>query len=90
MITHTEDVKEYRKDGSLQYECTMAFLEPKRADLYDRRIGNEEKSFIRINHATKYRIDGSVEWRLIYNDKGEVIGNKHGTLTNKQLSLALF
>lgn len=26
MITHTKEIKEYREDGSLMYECTMAFL----------------------------------------------------------------
>ena len=89
MIIHTKDIKEYRDDGSLRYECTMAFLSPESEHLYDRRIGDKGKSFIRINHATKYRLDGSIEWRLIYNNKGEVIGNKHGSLTNNQLSLAL-
>jgi hypothetical protein len=58
-------VKEYREDGSLMYECTMAFLSPGSEHLYDRRIGEKGKSFIRINHATKYKKDGSIEWRHI-------------------------
>lgn len=89
MITHTKDVKEYNDDGNLRYECTMAFLSPENEHLYDRRIGDKGNSFIRINHATKYRKDGSIEWRLIYNGKGEVIGTHKGSLVNKQLSLAI-
>ena len=88
MITHTKDIKEYRQDGTLRYECTMAFLAPETEHLYDRRIGEKGKSFIRINQATKYKIDGNIEWRHIYNDKGEVIGTHRGTVANKQLSIA--
>lgn len=83
MITHTKEVKEYRKDGSLQYECTKAFIKPRTEHLYDKRIGNDGGAFIRINHATKYRKDGSIEWRLIYNNKGVVVGDEKGGLTNK-------
>lgn len=88
MITRIKEIKEYREDGSLNYECTIAFLSPESEHLYDRRIGDKGKSFIRINHATKYCKDGSIEWRLIYNRKGEVIGTHRGSLANKQLSLA--
>ena len=75
-----ENVKEYRKDGSLMYECTKRFLEKHEEHFFDRRIGKNGKTFIRINQATKYRKDGGIEWRLIYNDYGEVVGNQKGTL----------
>jgi len=88
MITHTKEVKEYREDGSLMYECTMAFLSAETEHLYDRRIGDKGKSFIRINQATKYKKDGSVEWRHIYNDKGEVISTHKGVAVNRQLNIA--
>ncbi len=78
MITHTKEIKEYRQDGSLMYECTMAFLAPLSEHLYDRRVTGKYGTFIRINHATKYKKDGSVEWKLIYNDYGEVIGTDRG------------
>ena len=76
MTTHTEEVKEYRDNGSLRYECTKAFIKTGTEHLYDKRIGNNGGAFIRINHATKYRKDGSIEWRLIYNSKGVVIGSE--------------
>lgn len=88
MITHTKDIKEFRKDGSLRYECTMAFLSHETEHLYDRRVGDKGKSFIRINYATKYKIDGTIEWRHIYNDKGEVIGTHNGTVSSRQLNIA--
>ena len=77
-------VKEYREDGSLQYECTKAFLKKGTEHLYDKRIiQNNGKSFIRLNHSTKYRKDGSIEWRLIYNNKGIVVGSEKGSLIAK-------
>lgn len=83
MITHTKDIKEYREDGSLQYECTMAFLKKGTEHLYDKRIVQDNGNcFIRINHATKYKINGTIEWRLIYNDNGRVIGTHKGVLPN--------
>ncbi len=83
MITHTKKIKEYRKDGSLRYECTMAFLSAETEHLYDRRVGNKGQSFIRINYATKYNKNGDIEWRLIYNKKGEVIGTDKGISVHK-------
>lgn len=77
-----QEVKEYREDGSLRYECTKRFLSESEEHLYDRRIGEKGRSFIRINQATKYKKDGSIEWRLIYNSYGKVIGNKDGSLRN--------
>lgn len=68
-----QEIKEYREDGSLMYECTKLFLNKKEEHLFDRRIGKNDQTFIRIKHATKYKKDGSIDWRLIYNDKGEVI-----------------
>jgi hypothetical protein len=53
--------------------------------LYDKRIGEKGKSFIRINKATKYKIDGSIEWQHIYNDMGEVIGTHKGTIASRKL-----
>ena len=72
MITEIQEVKEYREDGSLRYECTMAWLSKESEQMYENRIINEQtgRCFIRINHATKYRKDGSIEWKLIYNDYG--------------------
>lgn len=67
-----EEVKEYREDGSLMYECTKRFLYKQEEHLYDRRIGTNGKTFIRIKHATKYKKDGTIQWRLIYDDFGEV------------------
>lgn len=75
-----QEVKEYRKDGSLMYECTKRFLNKNQEHLFDRRIRDNENAFIRINHATKYNADGTIEWRLIYNDKGDVIGNEKGSI----------
>ena len=75
-----KEVKEYRKDGSLMYECTKRFLSKNEEHLYDRRIGINGSTFIRINTATKYREDGTIQWRLIYNDNGEVIGNAKGSI----------
>ena len=81
-----EEVKEYRNDGSLIYECTIRNLSKSEERFFDRRVGESGKSFIRINYATKYREDGSIEWRLIYNDKGEVVGTHRGVLINKVFS----
>ena len=67
-----EEIKEYRKDGSLMYECTKRFLDKNEEHLFDRRIGLNGKTFIRINHATKYKADGAVQWRLVYDEFGEV------------------
>lgn len=80
MVTKEEEIKKYREDGSLMYECTLAYLHPSKQYLYDRRIITKKGAAIRINHATKYKKDGSIEWRLIYNDKGEVIGTHKGTV----------
>jgi hypothetical protein len=85
MITHTKKIKEYRKDSSLRYECTLAYIAPETEYLYDKRIGEKGKSFIRINKATKYKIDGSIEWQHIYNDMGEVIGTHKGTIASRKL-----
>jgi hypothetical protein len=90
MITHTKQVQERRDDESLSYECTMAFLSKDTEHLYDRRVQGEDGCFIRINHATKYKPDGSIQWRLIYNSKGEVIGTEKGshyTQDPKQMEL---
>jgi len=73
MITKEKKIKEYRKDGSLMYECTIAYLSRLSEHLYPKRIVTQDGCFIRINHATKYRKDGTIEWRLIYNNYGEVI-----------------
>ena len=78
--------KEYRKDGSLMYECTKRFLNKNEEHLFDRRIGTNGSTFIRINQATKYKEDGTIQWRLIYNDKGDVIGNQRGALRNPTFS----
>ena len=77
-----QEVKEYRKDGSLMYECTMRFLSKNEEHLFDRRIGSNGNTFIRIKHATKYKKDGTIEWRLIYNNRGEVIGTHKGVKLN--------
>ena len=81
-----EEVKEYRNDGSLIYECTIRNLSKSEERFFDRRVGESGKSFIRINKATKYKKDGSIEWRLIYNDKGDVIGTHRGVLSSKVFS----
>lgn len=81
-----QEVKEYRKDGSLMYECTKRFLDKNEECLFDRRIGTNGSTFIRINHATKYNADGTIQWRLIYNDKGDVIGNQKGSIRNPNFS----
>ena len=66
---NTEQVKEYRQEGSLKYECTKMCLNKSREYLYSNRIINSEgKSFIRIKTATKYNKDGTIQWRLIYKD----------------------
>jgi len=78
----TKEVREYREDGSLRYECTMKFLSKNEKHLYKKRIEKDGKSFIRINHSTKYRKDGSIEWRLIYNQWGKPIGNERGSFLN--------
>lgn len=33
-----QEVKEYRKDGSLMYECTKRFLNKNEEHLFDRRF----------------------------------------------------
>lgn len=70
----TEEVKEYYKNGTLRYECTKLFLSKAKEHLYDRRIITPSgEAFIRIKHAAKYRKDGTLQWKLIYDEKGEVI-----------------
>ena len=86
MIVKTEEVKEHRNDGTLRYECTKAYISPETEHLYDRRIGDRGNCFVRIKQATKYRKDGSIEWRHIYNDKGVLIGNEKGPAV-KQMAL---
>lgn len=81
-----EEIKEYRKDGSLMYECTKRILSKSEEHLFDRRIGLNGNTFIRIKHATKYNKDGSIQWRLIYNDSGEVIGNANGSIKSFNFS----
>lgn len=78
----TKNVKEYREDGSLRYECTMLFIPENLEHHYPNRIESTGKSFIRINNTTKYQKDGSIEWRLIYNKWGKAIGNERGTFPN--------
>lgn len=68
-----EKVQEFYSDGSLSYECTKRYLSPLEEHLFDRRISLEGRSFIRINQAIKHNIDGSIRWKLIYDDYGEVI-----------------
>ena len=78
---NAEHIKEYRQDGSLKYECTKKWLSKSREYLYPKRITNSQgKSFIRIKYATKYNKDGSIQWRLIYNDFGRVIATHKGTI----------
>jgi len=48
-----QEIKKYREDGSLMYECTKLFLNKKEEHLFDRRIGKNDQTFIRIKHATK-------------------------------------
>jgi len=81
-----EEVKEYRNDGSLMYECTKRYLPKNEEHLFDRRIGVNGNTFIRINKATKYNKDGTIQWRLIYNDKGDVIGNERGSIRSFNFS----
>ena len=71
-----QEVKEYRKDGSLMYECTKRFLNKNEEHLFDRRIGTNGNTFIRINQATKYKEDGTIQWQLIYDKKGCVVESK--------------
>lgn len=76
MITHTEEEKAYYDDGSLMYECTYAYIAPLFAHLYeDGGIGvnNDGSMVIRINNSTRYLRDGSVQWKLIYDEFGRVI-----------------
>lgn len=80
MVTKEEEIKKYREDGSLMYECTIAYLHPSKQHLYDRRMTGKKGCFIRVNHATKYKQSGDIEWRLIYNNYGEVIGTHKGTV----------
>ena len=70
-----QEIKEYREDGSLMYECTKRFLPKSEEHLFDKRVGSSGNTFIRINSAIKYKKDGTVQWKLLYNDMGEVVGN---------------
>lgn len=85
MITEEKEIKEYREDGSLRYECTWAYLSKETDHLYENRRKDEEtgRSFIRIKHATKYRPDGSIEWKLIYNHNGVAVSDGIRSLIRK-------
>lgn len=77
MITHTEEERAYYDDGRLMYECTYAYIAPLFAHLYEDG-GIRMKCgtiVIRINHATRYLRDGSVQWKLIYDEFGRVVDN---------------
>ena len=79
-MSDIEHIKEYYLDGSIRYECTISNLSPAFRYLYANRIMRDDGScFIRINKATKYKKDGSIEWRIIYNDYGQIIGDQFGT-----------
>lgn len=73
MITHTEEIKEYREDGSLQYECTFAFIAKGYEHLYCYFGWKGEQQKARIGHATKYNKDGSINWRFNYDEFGNII-----------------
>lgn len=65
--------KEYRENGSLMYEETRVILKPNYQHLFsNQRIDSKGNVWIRINKCVKYRIDGSEEWRLDYEDDGSV------------------
>jgi len=88
MITEEKVIKEYREDGSLRYECTLAYLSKETEHLYENRRQDPEsgKCFIRIKHAAKYRKDGSLEWKLIYNHLGVAVHDGTRSLIRKDTS----
>lgn len=74
-----EPSKEYNKKGKLFYECTFAFIREEDISFNNNTttgfpatavITGENGPFIRINHATRYNPDGSVQWSIEYNENG--------------------
>lgn len=70
-----KEIKEYRKNGTLKYECTMAYIRKGSEYLFDRRIQqfSDGRCFIYINTTKKYKENGKLEWALTYNAQGELI-----------------
>lgn len=87
-LGETKTIKKFREDGSLMYEAAISFIKshegwfPKRIQMED---GNE---FI-YGDSTKYRKDGSIEWRMIRDEFGNLITVERDPLTHFEPQLKL-
>lgn len=73
-IEKLEHHKEYFSNGDLRYECYTGTIRKGYEYKFDRRVtGKDGRSRVRLIHATKYRQNGDIEWKHIYDDYGEVI-----------------
>lgn len=78
MILKEEKFDEFYPNGQLRYTETRAFVSTLSAHLYDRRVGDIGKQFIRIGVHEKYNDNGIMEWALVYDNVGNVIESKKG------------
>lgn len=75
-FTEVKKLDEFHTNGLLAFTQTLAYLHPQYAHLYDRRIGEAGKQFIRRDKMAKYDKEGKLVWELYYDDSGNVIKNK--------------
>lgn len=75
---------EFDSRGVRRFTETRAYLHPSYKHLYlSTRVDSNDGSFIRVGDNTKYRQNGSIEWRLVRDDGGHVIESKTIVQGNK-------
>ncbi len=74
MFERIEEVKTYYPNGALNYEAKNGILRPDSLfnSQYSSRTDNKGVKRVYIEQ-TKYNPDGTIQWRLLYNDYGEMI-----------------
>lgn len=79
MFLEVKTLQEFHDNGNLMYEETRAYLSPLSEHLYERRVGYDGNTFIRIGRHIKLHDNGIIEWELTHDEKtGEVIAIKKG------------
>lgn len=76
MKLNTEILKEFRADGSLMWIEERTFISPLSMHLYPNSRENQGKPFIRTGEMVKYKKDGEIDWKLCYDENGNVIGGQ--------------
>lgn len=74
-ITKIEEEKKHYDNGTLKYECFWGVIRTGFEHLFDNRRNFKNDGFyrVRLKYSAKYKRNGEIEWKHIYNDNGELI-----------------